>query len=356
MPHRKTLHKGSNLHKNRNTCRTNTSSRSAAQGTFLYPDTPCGTVLAKRARLDRMPTLTVIGNCQAESLRKLLMSTGCFESVRIPPVHELSPADMEWFGELLQRTDVVVSQPIRNDYRGLPVGTSQTFATVPAHAKKVVVPVLRFDGLMPYQAIIRDPDDSSLNPPVVPYHDLRLLVAAARGENTRDLNSYPDDYLSIDMLGTVTTVAPAESLRTAAAMSVEQIRSRERRHGAVVVSDFLETNPVWHTVNHPNNATLQVLAEGVLTQLGMHNETITPPDYEMLGELDAPILSQAAVALGVDLNAIAGREHWKSRTDGPIDETAIVREQLDFYRGRPQLVEHGLQRHADRINNLGLIS
>lgn len=285
-----------------------------------------------------MPTLTVIGNCQAESLRKLLMSTGRFESVRIPPVHELTAEDMPWFREMLQRTDVVVSQPIHDDYRGLPVGTAQTFAQVPAHVKKVVVPVLRFDGLMPYQAIIRDPEDSSLNPPVVPYHDLRLLVAAAGKGN------YP------------ARIAGADALRRAAAMSVGQIRERERRHGAVVISDFLETNPVWHTVNHPNNETLLTLATGVLHHLGIPDTSVTPPDYEMLGELDAPVLAESADALGVEPTSIAGRDHWKTRTDGPIDHDRIMSEQLEFYRQRPRLVEHGLCRHAKRIENLGLMA
>lgn len=285
-----------------------------------------------------MPTLTVIGNCQAESLRKLLMSTDRFESVRIPPVHELTAEDMPWFGEMLQRTDVVVSQPIHDDYRGLPVGTTQTFAQVPTHAKKVVVPVLRFDGLMPYQAIIRDPDNSSLNPPVVPYHDLRLLVAAAGKGN------YPP------------RIAGADALRRAAAMSVGQIRDRERRHGAVVISDFLETNPVWHTVNHPNNETLLTLATGVLHHLGIPDTSVTPPDYEMLGELDAPVLAESADALGVEPTSFEGRDHWKTRTDDPIDHERITSEQLEFYRQRPRLVEHGLRRHAKRIENLGLMA
>lgn len=303
-----------------------------------------------------MPTLTVIGNCQAESLRKLLMSTGHFESHRIPPVHELTTADMPWFGELLKRSDVVVAQPIRDDYRGLPVGTAQAFATAPPHAQQVVVPVLRFDGLMPYQAIIRDPDDSSLNPPVVPYHDLRILVAAAAssGESVAAGAS--------NVLGRAVTpadlrrnVTPA-ALRRAAAMSVQQIRNREKRHNTVVISNFLETNPVWHTVNHPNNETLCVLARGVLRALGLPTESITAPDYEMLGELDAPIQPESVDALGVDPTAVAGRESWKTRNGGVLDEEQIVREQLEFYRQRPRLVAHGLQRHADRIENLGLLA
>ena len=303
-----------------------------------------------------MPTLTVIGNCQAESLRKLLMSTGHFESHRIPPVHELTTADMPWFGELLKRSDVVVAQPIRDDYRGLPVGTAQAFATAPPHAQQVVVPVLRFDGLMPYQAIIRDPDDSSLNPPVVPYHDLRILVAAAAssGESVAAgaSNVLGRAVTPADLRRNVTPVA----LRRAAAMSVQQIRNREKRHNTVVISNFLETNPVWHTVNHPNNETLCVLARGVLRALGLPTESITAPDYEMLGELDAPIQPESVDALGVDPTAVAGRESWKTRNGGVLDEEQIVREQLEFYRQRPRLVAHGLQRHADRIENLGLLA
>ena len=128
------------------------------------------------------------------------MSTGHFTGERIAPVHELEAADMGWFLDLVARADVLVTQPIRDNYRGLPVGTRQLRTS----ARRVVVPVLRFDGLMPHQAIIRDPDDPSLNPPVVPYHDLRTLVAAA---------------------GYAPAAAPSpEALRRAAAMSVEQIR------------------------------------------------------------------------------------------------------------------------------------
>lgn len=280
-----------------------------------------------------MPTLTVVGNCQAESTRKLLMSSGQFESERIAPVHELSAADMEWFGSLIECTDVLVTQPIRDGYRHLPVGTSQLIARLPRGAVHVVVPVLRFDALMPYQAIIRDPDDPSLNPPVVPYHDLRILAAAARGLDTA-ANAFPD---------------PA-ALRRAAAMSIGQIRTREQHHGAVTVSDYLETTPVWHTVNHPDNATLQVLAERILVQLGMKPDVETP-EYEMLGELDAPIDPHSAAALEVE---VTGRERWTRHGGGVIPADEIVARQLEFYRGRPGLVAHGLARHADRLANLGL--
>ena len=280
------------------------------------------------------PTLTVVGNCQAESTRRLLMSTGEFSSERITPVHELTASDIGWFTELIGRTDVLVTQPIRDDYRGVPVGTSQLRALLKRGARHVSVPVLRFDGLMPYHAIIRNPADTSENPPVVPYHDLRILAAAAKGlDQPVDPSPSP------------------EALRRAAAMSVEQMRLRERTHGAVVVSDYLETNPVWHTLNHPDNATLAHMATQILNALDITAE-VTLPDYEMLGGLDAPIDAAAADALGV---TVEGRGTWRIRETGDIDQGEIVREQLEYYRQRPGVVEHGLVRHAERIKNLGLM-
>lgn len=278
-----------------------------------------------------MSLLVVVGNCQAESTRKLLMSTGHFSGERIAPVHELEAPDMGWFLDLVARADVLVTQPIRDGYRGLPVGTGQLRALLRRGARHVVVPVLRFDGLMPYQAIIRDPDEPSLNPPVVPYHDLRTLCLAA---------------------GAAPAPAPSrDALRRAASMSVEQIRVRERAHGTVVVSDYLERSPVWHTVNHPDNATLTAMAARVLQALGLPGEPV-PPDYEMLGGLDAPVDPAAAAALGVD---VAGRGEWRDRKAGPIDAAEIAAAQLEFYRQRPALVAHGLARHAERIANLGLL-
>lgn len=280
-----------------------------------------------------MATLTVVGNCQAESTRRLLMSTGDFESERIKPVHELERDDMDWFTDLLSRTDVLVTQPIRDDYRGLPVGTRQMREHLPRTARHITVPVLRFDGLMPYHAIIRNPANMSENPPVVPYHDLRILTAVARG-HAEPTKAQPSD----------------DALRRAAAMSIEQMRIRERAYDTVVVSDYLETTPVWHTINHPDNATLAYMAQQILKALGSSAQP-QMPDYEMLGGLQGPVDKQAALALGVEVH----RDEWTDRTLGVIGQQLITDGHVDYYRSRPDVVAHGLKRHAERIENLGLM-
>ncbi|MCS5480351.1 WcbI family polysaccharide biosynthesis putative acetyltransferase [Corynebacterium sp. YIM 101645] len=279
------------------------------------------------------PFVTVLGNCQAESLRLLLDSSGLVDSFRIPPVHEFTAEDVDLLREVLARTDVLVTQPVRPDYRDLPVGTAQLMELLPAGARTVTYPVLRWDGLMPYLAIVRDPADPSRNPPVVPYHDLRILVAASRGLD-RPLDP----------------CASAAALRAAAELSVGQLRSRETHHGTVVISDVLETSPQWHTINHPDNATLAVLAQRVLDEIIPGGTVTAPADREMLGGLSAPLDPGAAGALGVD---VTGRELWRAGGT-PLDPGELVARQLEFYRLHPGLVAAGLRRHAERLELLGL--
>ena len=280
-------------------------------------------------RAHEVPTVAVVGNCQAESLRILLDSTGAVNSFRIPAIHEWTAEDVELMGDVLAATDVLVMQPVRDDYRGLPCGTDQLATLLPAGAHVVRYPVLRFDGLMPYHAIIRSPADPSLNPPVVPYHDLRILIAASRGLDTP-----------------VQATPPDETLRELAAMSIAELRTREQAHDTVVVSDHLETTPVWHTINHPDNSTLIHMAHRVLAAIGVDGE-VRDPGRELLGNLDAPVDPQAARALGVQ---VEGRDTWC-----PAPAADIEQAQLGFYREHPEVVDAGLKRHARRLQLLGLV-
>lgn len=271
-----------------------------------------------------LPFVLVIGNCQAESLRVLLDSTGEISSVRTPAIHEWTQEDVELAGALISRADAVIMQPVRAGYRDLECGSAQLARHLPDHGRMIGVPVLRFDGLMPYQAIIRSPKNPSLNPPLIPYHDLRLLAAA------RGVAEVPE--------------VSDKALRTLAAMSVEELRRRERAHGTVVVSDYLETHPVWHTINHPDNATLTHLARKVCEELGVDGQ-VGDPGRELLGGLDAPVDKHAARALGVTAE---GREAWLPEPEG------WVQAHLEFYAEHPDVVSAGAERHARRLELLGL--
>lgn len=280
-----------------------------------------------------LPFVTVVGNCQAESLRILVQSSGAVESLRIPPIHEFTAEDASLLRGILAHTDVLVTQPIRDSYRDLPVGTAELSALLPAGARTITYPVLRFDGLFPYHAIIRDPSDPSRNPPLIPYHDLRLVLAANRRLSAPVVASPSDD-----------------ALRQAAELSIMQLRIREHRHATIAISDALKTTPVWHTINHPDNATLATMAQRVLDEIAPGHQAHSPDDREMLGGLDAPVDPDAARALGVH---VSGREQWDAQ-GAIIGTSRIVTEHLHFYRANPQIVRAGLDRHAERLSVLGI--
>jgi hypothetical protein len=188
------------------------------------------------------PLALVHGNCQAESLRVLLAGSPRFPArpVRIPPVHELTGADLPHLHALLRRTTHLFAQPVRDGYRDLPLGTAELAAHAP-HARVVRWPVIRHPALHPWSAIVRHPRDPAAVPPVVPYHDLRILAEAAGHERTDP--------------------APG-ALRTIGERGIAELARRERRDADVGVSDLLAGLGAGaaHTLNHPGNPVLIALA------------------------------------------------------------------------------------------------
>jgi len=285
---------------------------------------------------DGRPIGVIMGNCQAESLRVALGDEDV-RFLRVPPVHELEADDMPLLASILARTDVFVTQPIRDDYRGLPLGSEQMRALLPAGAKTATVPVIRFAGLYPFQAIIRPPSDTSLVPPIVPYHDLRLVAEAARRAGLVDA-----------AVGSVT----ASQIHAIADESIRQLRSREEAHDTVVISDlFLEPDfSLMRTINHPGNPIWTALAERVRARLGLADVQYAPT-RELLNNIHAPRDQAVIDAWGLDAEA---RPTW---TVGGLDiDPGELREaHLAWYAEHPDAVTAGLTRHATALATLGLL-
>ncbi|ANY08885.1 WcbI family polysaccharide biosynthesis putative acetyltransferase [Pseudonocardia sp. HH130630-07] len=279
------------------------------------------------------PLALVWGNCQAESLRVLLATVPDlpFAPVRIPPVHEIVDADLPHLRRVLARTALLASQPVRDGYRGLPLGTAEVGAALPGGARVVRWPVVRHPALHPWSAIVRHPDDPSLVPPPVPYHDLRALAAAAG----RRPGGAP----------------PARALREVGERGVAELARREARSCDVGVADAIASfgADAAHTLNHPGNGVLRLLADRVLGAAGVPAAS-GDPGRELLGGLRAPLRPDVVGALG--LSAVP-RPHWLAG-EVQIPEARVHDEQRHWYRDRPGWVEAGLRRHATTLEILGL--
>ena len=284
------------------------------------------------------PTVMVIGNCQADVYRDLLRSSDEVRVVDVRPVYEMTAADLPGLHADLARTDVLIVQPVRDDYRDLPLGHRQLAAHLPPSATVVLVPVLRYAGLHPYQVLVRPPRDRSLTPPLAPYHDLRTILAAATGDR-----------------GVLEAVPTAEQARTAGRESVEALRVREQAHGTLTASDLLDVFPRWHTINHPDRHTLATVFERILERLpaGVLTDPPRIGDREPLGSTRAPVEPAVARALGVTGFDGTASDDWL--VDGaPVRTRDIIDAHLAWYTATPGVVEEGLRRHADRIDLLGL--
>ncbi|KQS69350.1 WcbI family polysaccharide biosynthesis putative acetyltransferase [Modestobacter sp. Leaf380] len=283
----------------------------------------------------------VWGNCQAESIRRMVAPTGAghgVEFVRLPPVFEMDEAEVARLHALLPLAGVLVTQPVRDEYRVPGCGSEQLVALLGSGSRVVRVPTTYYEGLFPWQVHAHDEAGARVDAPVTDYHDLRLLDAAVRGLDVDAALEHLEDA----------TPDPG-AVRDLAAASQAELR---RRNAALDVdtTDAVVAGgaaAMW-TVNHPANATLHAVGAGVLSTLGWSGEPAVP-DHQMLGGSLAPLHPGVLDALGLDGTPRPG---WTiGGRDVPWPE--IARAQLELYARQPGIAVRAVEKHRSRLDALG---
>ncbi|SCX51051.1 hypothetical protein SAMN03159343_2540 [Klenkia marina] len=283
----------------------------------------------------------VWGNCQAESIRRMVAPAGAehgVEFVRLPPVFEMDEAEVGRLHELVGLAGVLVTQPVKDEYRVPGCGSEQLVALLPSDARVVRVPTTYYEGLFPWQVHAHDADGARVDAPLTDYHDLRLLHAAVQGWDVdRAVAAVEATRPDPDAVRDLAARSQAELRRRNAALDVDTTDA--------VVAGGAEA--MW-TVNHPANATLREVGTGVLATLGWAGEPAVP-GHQMLGNAKAPLDAAVLDALGLDPAAardrwvLAGREVPWAEVAGP---------QLALYADRPDVARRAVDRYADRLSAL----
>ena len=263
----------------------------------------------------------VLGNCQAESLR-LVMDAPERRYVRVPPVHEMTAEDADRLHELVASAHTVVTQPVRDDYHDLPLGTRQVAAATAARV--LTVPPVRFAGLHPFQAAIRVPGVEE-EPPLVAYHDIRTLAAVAGIPVARSL--------------------PPASVRQIGRASVDVLRTRELTTD-VRVADLYDAVTADHarTVNHPGNAIWLPLGARVLEALGVDGGPVDP-GRPLLDAVRAPLSPEVVEAWSLPDDP---RAEWI--VEGEMLDDAEVRDAHEaWYAAHPAFVAAAVDRLAPLV-------
>ncbi|MBD8515708.1 WcbI family polysaccharide biosynthesis putative acetyltransferase [Plantibacter sp. CFBP 8804] len=260
----------------------------------------------------------VLGNCQAESLRTV-MDAPDRRFVRVPAVHEMTAEDARRLHDVVGAAHTVVSQPVRDDYHDLPLGTRQVAAST--SGRVLTVTPVRFGGLHPFQAAVRVPGVEE-NPPIVAYHDVRTLAAAA---------GLP-----------VASALQPDAVRAIGRASVEELRRREAATD-VPVSDLFDSVTADHarTVNHPGNAIWLPLGARILETLGAPGG-VTDPGRPLLNAVRAPIAPEVVDAWSLTDEP---RDHWI--LEGvEVDDAEVRAAHTDWYASHPEFVVAAVDRLA----------
>lgn len=260
----------------------------------------------------------VLGNCQAESLR-IVMDAADRRFVRVPAVHEMTAEDAQRLHEVVGAAHTVVTQPVRDDYHGLPLGTRQVAAATTGRV--LTLPPVRYGGLHPFQAALRVPGVKE-SPPLVAYHDVRTLAAAA---------GLP-----------VATTLTADAVRAVGRTSLDVLRTREATTD-VPVSDLFHSITADHarTINHPGNAIWLPLGNRVLEALGAPGGVIDP-GRPLLNAVHAPLAPEVVDAWSLPDEP---RDHWI--VDGiEIDDAEVRAAHAAWYASHPEFVVAAVDRLA----------
>ncbi len=286
---------------------------------------------------DGRPLLLVWGNCQAESLR-LLLAAGDLRTVRLPAVHELGAADVAALHRLVAASDLLVSQPVAEDYHDLPIGTGQLVDLLVPGARHATVPIARFAGLYPHHVVVHPPGLPDPVPPLVAYHDLRTATVAAWTAAGR-----------LPPAGALAALTP-EAVLAVGERSLDELRRREAATD-VAVADLLErpTFASMRTINHPGNAVLEPLAARVRTVLGL---PAAPPGTRrpLLDAVHGP--RDPVVAAVHDPGAVP-TEAWTVEGH-ELAQADVAAAHADFYARRPDVLAEVLRRSEPERALLGL--
>lgn len=195
-----------------------------------------------------MKKMVIIGNCQAQMLEGIFLSTKKYSVSRLKPVFQMTEADRSHTMKIIDEADIVFSQRVSKEYHLEWVRGS--FLKEIIKERCIIYPNIYFDGYFPGSRYIYLEKGGKVNSPLEDYHFDEVLKLYRGGV------SVSATLVQLEELPR-SSEDPFEN-------SIRQLRSREEDCD-VQISDEIQRavfdRQCFYTPNHPDNQLLTILAE-----------------------------------------------------------------------------------------------
>lgn len=242
----------------------------------------------------------IIGNCQVRPIATYLRHTignGDHILTVWPKLHLIQEAECSQLIDSLHSADVLVCMPVGDNYRSMPLGSSQIAERCPPHCKVIIYPNSYFKGYHPTFDYARDQDGNhilSSNPliegvnPFTDYHDAAAAIVCLTHQGGDDMIF--DKY--IERLSLTT-----DTLKNIVSKSLAEIERRDASCSFSlhpIIKTQYQKYKLFHSFNHPTNALMKIVASKILEEAGLAAEDCSfssvSNDSEFLGHPNLPIM------------------------------------------------------------------
>jgi Polysaccharide biosynthesis enzyme WcbI len=212
-------------------------------------------------------TLLVYGNCQAGCIAAFMSRTPTFsEAFDIPTllgIHQMTEADLVTLYEHAGEADVLLSQEVGTNYRGVGFSSTHLASILRPSAQVLYYPSLYFAAYFPNLLYLRDPTNGAMfTGPGGDYHDRDILDSYISKRTVSETSRYLQDESRYDR----------DSVRKSFEEGYVEMRRRER-HIDVKTSDYIADNfadrRLFHVFNHPANEVMFEVCSQVANLFGI---------------------------------------------------------------------------------------
>ncbi|NQZ87254.1 MAG: hypothetical protein HRT54_06705 [Colwellia sp.] len=207
-----------------------------------------------------------VGNCQVEYLAEFLtkMSKDTVNITAVKPVYLITEEEVHSLHENMTACDVLVCQPIGNEYRdNIGLGSQYLKGLLRSDAKFVMIPNLYFDAYFPTFGYLKDKDGEAIrgsdpiwegNLPWGDYHDYLMFASIIAGANADEFCQ----KISFKGQAVYTEKCIKESLR-----KMEQRDLSCDVKGEHLLNKFNFYYGDFFSYNHPSNRLMIALAKEI---------------------------------------------------------------------------------------------